>query len=248
MDRRSFVLCATASVLSTPAVADEWWKKVLGDVLSGDGGIGGTASGLSVGDVTLGLKDALRVSTSRVINRVGKPDGYLLDKLIHIPLPKSLQSAQKIMSAVGMSGMLDDLEVRLNRGAETAAPYAKNIFRDAIRSMTFDDAMGILKGPDDSATRYFQRKMTPNLQTTFRPIITNELDDAGAFTVLSNAANRYTSLPLGNNVDAFAKDKLVEHGLDYALDGIFHYLGKEEAAIRNNPAKRTTDILKKVFA
>jgi len=31
------------------------------------------------------------------------------------------------------------------------------------------------------------------------------------------------------------------------MDGIFYYMAKEEAAIRRNPAKRTTDLLKKVF-
>ena len=32
-----------------------------------------------------------------------------------------------------------------------------------------------------------------------------------------------------------------------ALDGLFYYIGKEEAAIRTNPAERTTAILKQVF-
>ena len=35
--------------------------------------------------------------------------------------------------------------------------------------------------------------------------------------------------------------------LDAALSGVFFYLAKEEAAIRENPAARSTDLLKKVF-
>jgi len=31
------------------------------------------------------------------------------------------------------------------------------------------------------------------------------------------------------------------------LDGIFHYLAQEEAAIRTDPGARTTDLLKRVF-
>ncbi|WP_200889333.1 DUF4197 family protein [Geoalkalibacter ferrihydriticus] len=31
------------------------------------------------------------------------------------------------------------------------------------------------------------------------------------------------------------------------MDGIFYYLAEEEAAIRRNPAKRTTELLRQVF-
>jgi hypothetical protein len=44
-----------------------------------------------------------------------------------------------------------------------------------------------------------------------------------------------------------AKANLTEYGLDKTLDGIFFYLAEEEKAIRQNPAARTTDLLKKVF-
>jgi len=35
--------------------------------------------------------------------------------------------------------------------------------------------------------------------------------------------------------------------VDGALDGIFLYLAREEAAIREDPVKRSTDLLKQVF-
>ncbi|MDH3393507.1 MAG: DUF4197 domain-containing protein [Desulfobulbaceae bacterium] len=31
------------------------------------------------------------------------------------------------------------------------------------------------------------------------------------------------------------------------MDGIFYYVAKEEAAIRENPVRQTTDLLKRVF-
>ena len=33
-----------------------------------------------------------------------------------------------------------------------------------------------------------------------------------------------------------------------ALDGVFYYVAAEEKAIRNNPAERTTKLLKSVFS
>lgn len=43
------------------------------------------------------------------------------------------------------------------------------------------------------------------------------------------------------------KANLTEHVIQKGLDGIFYYIAKEEAAIRNDPVKQTTDLLKRVF-
>ncbi len=138
--------------------------------------------------------------------------------------------------------MLDDLELRMNRGAETAAPKALNIFTDAISRMSIDDARGILQGPQDAATQYFKRTTSEPLGKAFRPIIDKSLGDAGAVKALNGVkqqAGGFASMLGGFNMTDFT--------LDGALAGLFHYLAQEEAAIRTNPAARTTDLLKKVF-
>ena len=114
---------------------------------------------LSVGEIAGGLKDALRVGTQSVVGQLGADDGFSKDPAIHIPLPESMQTVQSALSKLGMSGLLDDLELRLNRAAETATPKAKDLFWDAIGAMTLEDVNAIYEGPDDSATRYFQGKM-----------------------------------------------------------------------------------------
>ncbi|MEN9855875.1 MAG: hypothetical protein RL186_1878 [Pseudomonadota bacterium] len=43
------------------------------------------------------------------------------------------------------------------------------------------------------------------------------------------------------------KTQLVGFAVTKALDGLFLYIGEEERAIRQDPAKRTTDLLKRVF-
>ena len=123
----------------------------------------GTASDLSLGEIGGGLKEALRVGSERVVAQVGRSDGYNADPEIHLPLPESLRTVQSTLRMAGMSGLLDDLELKLNRAAEVAAPKAKALFWQSISEMTLEDVEGIYNGPDDAATRYFQGKMTPAL-------------------------------------------------------------------------------------
>src|SRR5262249_26528565 len=103
------------------------------------GGAGSSGAGLSQNQIGLGLKDALKVASQRVIGRVGKTDGYFRDPAIRIPLPGPLQQVEGPLKAVGASAMLDDLQLKMNRGAEQAAPKALDIFVDAATKMSFDD-------------------------------------------------------------------------------------------------------------
>lgn len=209
--------------------------------------VGEAASFISRGDAVDGVKEALRVGTGRAVARVGKRDGYFLDKAIHINLPQSVQSAQRVLERVGLADLFDDLELRLNRAAESSAPKAKAIFVNTIRSMSIEDAVGIVKGPDDSATRYFQRQMDKPLRRAFRPVIVSEMNKTGAMRSFERIVARYSDIPLVPDLDRRARTQLVDHGLKYSLRGLFHWVGKEEAAIRNDPAKRTTRILRNVF-
>ncbi|MEJ2114480.1 MAG: DUF4197 domain-containing protein [Gammaproteobacteria bacterium] len=203
-----------------------------------------TTSKLTDAEVSLGLKEALRVGSDLVVSQLGATDGFNADPSIHIPLPNSLQKVQSTLEKVGMSGLLDDLETRLNRAAEIATPKAKELFLNTISAMTLDDAQNILAGKNDAATRYFQSKMTPDLVKEFTPIVNDSLAEAGAIKSYDNAIGQYKKLPLVPDAQANLSSYVVEKG----MDGIFHYLALEEAKIRTNPIARTTDLLKKVFA
>ena len=128
----------------------------------------GVASNLTDSEIASGLKEALEVGSNLVVNQLGTEGGFNADPNIHIPLPNSLQKVQSTLEKVGMSGMLDDLETRLNRAAEIATPRAKELFLNAIQAMTLEDARNILAGENDAATRYFQAKMTPDLVEELR--------------------------------------------------------------------------------
>lgn len=206
-------------------------------------GTGTTTAILSNQEIGSGLREALKVGVKTVVGQVGAVDGFNGDPLIHVPLPDSLQTVQKTLSRVGMSTLMDDLEVRLNRAAEAAAPEAQEVFWQAIDEMTMDDVRQIYDGPDDAATRYFERNMTPSLVERMKPIVDSSLAEVGAVRAYDNAIGRYKAVPFVPDVKA----DLTQHVLERALHGLFLYLAQEEAAIRQNPAKRTTALLQKVF-
>lgn len=198
---------------------------------------------LSRADMVDGLKEALKVGTERVVSQLGQTDGFNADQAIHIPLPSQLQTVKGWLDKVGMGGMMDDLETRLNRAAEQATPQAKQLFWNAIKEMSFDDAKRIYNGPDDAATQYLREKMNAPLTDTLRPIIDKSLSEVGAVKAYESAMGRYQNIPFVPDVKA----DLTDHTLAKGMDGIFYYLAQEEAAIRKDPVKRTTELLRKVF-
>lgn len=194
-------------------------------------------------DIAAGLKEALKVGAERVVSQVGKKNGYLNDKAIHIVLPKKLQKAHKTLSKLGLGRYTKELETKMNRAAELAAPKAKTIFYSAIKDMRWQDVKAIYNGKHDAATQYFKSKMTPALKRMMKPLIDKTLAEAGAVKAYERAVKQYHSIPFVPRV----KSDLTGYVMDKGINGLFYYLAKEEAAIRENPVKRTTALLKRVF-
>ena len=254
--RRRTVLCFVLALAPGQAFAQINLPGTLGQILKGSGGGGAS---LSQGEIGSGLKDLLKVAARTVVNQVGKADGYFGDPAIKIPLPDVLQKVQRPLAAVGASGMLDDLSLRMNRGAEQAAPKALNIFVNAATNMSFDDARQILTGPQDSATQYFRRACSDQLTVAFTPVMSSALSGTGAMRAMRTVQQKVQSIPalglltqLGGQQGGMAQSlmsfDLVGFATGGALAGLFHYLGVQEANIRANPAARTTDLLRKIFS
>jgi hypothetical protein len=231
---------ALAGVLALPLAACETLDP---SILSGVLGSGV----LSQADAARGIRAALNNGILSALGIVGRSGGFLDDGNIHIPLPKKLASVQSILSQVGAGGVLNQLEMQLNRGAEKAAPVAKGIFFDAINGLSIGDAIGIVRGPENAATQYLQDKTTPRLTSLFTPIMESSLADTGALKLLDEVMGRLNNIPFAPSLGASARSDLIGHGVNYGLGGVFHYVAKEEASIRRDPAKRTSEILRRVF-
>lgn len=204
----------------------------------------GSADGVGSNEISAGLKQALDISTGAVVSQLGAAGGFSKDPSIHIPLPENLRKARDIASKLGLGHSFDQLEAKLNEAAETAAIKAKPLFIDAIRNMTLEDAKSILNGSDDAATQYLRKQMGPSLNKAMQPVVSDALAETGAvssYDKLVRASGRFSQLMPDLNAD------LNQHVVDAASQGIFDYLAVEEAAIRADPAKRTTELLKRVF-
>lgn len=221
--------------------AEKWWEKAASLLSASDESQ--DQGQLDGGEIADAFKQALRMGSETVVTRLGAADGFNADSAIHIPLPGELDRVKSMLATVGMSGAVEDLELKLNRAAEQATPIAKELFVQAISDMTFEDVMTIYQGPNDSATSYFKEKMSPSLAGQMKPIVEDSLSQVGAIQVLDQVMGRYQAIPFARDVDLDMTDYVVQKG----MDGIFYYLAREEASIREDPLRQTTDLLKKVF-
>ena len=206
-------------------------------------GVGGQGSGLSDAKIGSGLKEALQIGTENAVNITGKTDGYFMNQVIKILMPEKLKTFEKGLRAVGYGPQIDEFVLSMNRSAEKAAPFAKQIFWDAIGEMTFDDVRKILSGNDTAATDYFKGKTTNKLTDTFKPIVSNSMNEVGVTRQYKELVGRYESIPFVKK-ESFDLDQYV---VSKALGGLFHMVGEEEKKIRQDPVGTGSALLQKVF-
>lgn len=237
------------------------WQKVLKDVTQ-SGGISGTTtsvpgtSGLNDSEVGAGLKEALASGVSRAIEQLGRDDGFWSNSAVRIPLPGTLRKAGEVAGRLGQGAQFEAFQRTLNQAAEKAVPEVADIFGNAIRQMSLTDARNILTGGDHAATDYFRRTAGEALTTRIQPIVASSTDAVGvtrgykeliASDAVGGTLGKLQSLGGGGasaSADSLDLDRYVT---DRTIDGLFHVIAEQEAAIRNNPAARTTDLLRKVF-
>jgi hypothetical protein len=197
---------------------------------------------LSTEDIAAGLKEALSVGAQRGSDKLSAADGFFKNAALKILMPAEAKKVEETLRGIGMGKQVDQAILAMNRAAEDATKSAAPIFVNAVKSMTIDDAMGILKGGDNAATNYLKGKTTPQLTEAFRPVIEQSLQKVDATkywnTIFSNY-NRVAKDKINPDLPAYVTEK--------ALAGIFMQLADEEKSIRQNPAARTTELLKKVF-
>jgi len=205
--------------------------------------LGGNTGGVSNTEIGQGLRQALEIGIGKGSTAASKTDGYFKNPIIKILWPDKAKKVANTLNTIGLGSMVNKVEMSLNRAAEKAAKESKPIFVNAIRQLTFQDVMSILKGEKNAATNFLRRTTTNQLRTKFNPIIGNALNSVNATKYWDEAINKYNAIPLTNKIDL----DLQEYVTDRALDGLFKLVEKEEAKIRQDPLARTTDLLKRVF-
>ena len=232
---RSIALVVLTSALLAGCAAQDW-RDVSGGLM--------TASGEpDTRTIAAGLKEALRVGARRTVDNAAREGGYLDSPEIRISLPSEFESMANTLRRIGLGGQLDNLETRMNRAAEKAAAEATPVFIDAISSMSFADARAVLAGGDTAATDYLRDATSGELRTRYSPIVDEHLQDLGVVQLYESLHDRYERIPMVPALEFTPGDYVT----DRALDGLFKLLAVEEKKIRENPAARTTALLRRVF-
>jgi len=203
---------------------------------------GGSKSSLSNDDIISGLKEALSVGTNQSAQKLSSVDGFFKDAAIKILMPEEAKKVESKLRALGMGKQVDNAILSMNRAAEEAAKEAAPIFINAIRGITIQDGLGILRGGDFAATEYLKGRTTASLTEAFRPIIEAALEKVNAtkhWNTVFSTYNKFSSDKVNTDLAAYVTEK--------ALAGIFYQVSLEEQKIRKDPLARTSDILKKVF-
>lgn len=199
---------------------------------------------LSENEIANGLKEALKVGIANGSAEASRTDGYLKNEYIKILFPPDAQKVENTLRQIGLGDEVDRFVLSLNRAAEDAAKKSKPIFVKAITSMTINDAVGILRGPDDAATSYLKRTTNEELYGTFFPVVDSTLNINQATRYYADLVNTYNKIPFVQKVNPDLK----QYATQKAMDGLYFLIAQEEKKIREDPAARVTEILKRVFA
>lgn len=233
------------SLASLPVQAD--WSKYLDSAREAldSSGAEVSATALSNDEMVAGLKQALDKGTQFAVKKLGQPGGFLDNKQVRIPMPDSLSWVESSLRTLGQDEMADEFIETMNRAAEQAVPEAADIFGEAIRDMSVQDAQAILAGPDNAATEYFRSNTETGLTERMRPIVESATASTGvtsAYKGMLGAAGGFAGMmpASATDIDGYITSK--------TLDGLFLMIAKEEGKIRNNPMARSTELLQKVFS
>lgn len=241
---KHWLILAAGLTLALPAHAIDWnemLRGVLGKPAEQPAASGVDA--LSNADINAGLKEALARGADAAVAQLGQKDGFFGNAALKIPLPSSLQKAEKAMRMFGMGKQADDLVLSMNRAAEAAVPEARTLLVDAVRQMTLEDAKGILTGGQTSATEFFRNKTEATLTERFGPIVKATTDKVG----LAQQYNQYAGMAAQFNLIDKQQASVEQYVTQQALDRLYTVIGEKEAAIRANPMQAGSDLLKKVF-
>ena len=240
------ILLFTFIYLGTPSTNAQGLKNLIKKATSIDSNIQQVSKGtnlLQQNDIATGLKEALQIGTEKSIKNLSSIDGFFGNAALKILMPPEAEKIETSLRKIGLNKQVDEAILSMNRAAEDACKSAVPVFVDAIKHISFDDAIGILKGNDDAATSYLKNKTSIELTNQFKPTIEASLQKVGAtknWNTIITQYNRFILKKINPDLTAYVTER--------ALMGIFSQIAIEEKNIRKDPMARSTNLLKKVFS
>jgi hypothetical protein len=189
---------------------------------------------------TDGLRQTLVQAGTEAVTGLGKPDGFLGNPKVKIPLPDQLARMESLLRTLGLGAQADELVTTMNRAAESAVSEAKPILVNAVKKMSIADAKGILTGGEDAATQYFRRTTGDEMRAKFRPVVAKTVNRLGVVQRYDALASKAGSLGLkAQSTEDYVTDK--------SLDGLWLMVAEREKALRQNPVSAVTAIARQVL-
>jgi Protein of unknown function (DUF4197) len=191
-------------------------------------------------DLTEAIRRLLGLSAQRAFATLVRENGFFESDIARISLPDALGGARasSILAAVLRSeAFRARLTQQVNRAAERGAELAAPVVTEAIRKMSVGDVLAVVRGGPSAATGLLQSSLGDRLIETMLPGIGNglKLFDSG---VVTEALRLVSGIDFaGLRADVARK----------ASAGIYRAIGREEAAIRANPAGTGDPLLAAVF-
>lgn len=201
------------------------------------------ALALGMDEAAAGVRAALERGAASAVSLLGRSDGFLGNPKVRIPLPGMLEDAAKLLSRLGQKQRVEELVTAMNRAAEQAVPEARTLLLDAVRALSVEDAIDVVRGGPTSVTDFFARKTRAPLTTRFLPIVTRATEKVQLAERYNAFASRAAGLGLVRGDDA----NLQQYVTGKALDGLYLMIGEEEQRIRADPVKTGSQLLKQVF-
>lgn len=248
MRRPAFVLiaCITVATAATGASAQSLERQLKEQLLGSK-----STNGLSEHDASGGIKEALAQGVDRAVRQLGKQDGFFRDQAVKIFVPESIRKVADLARQFGAGKKVDAFELSMNRAAEKAVPAAAGILADAVRQMTVQDAISLVRGGETSATDFFRRNSEQRLYAAFRPIVEKQTAAVGVTQKYKDfskkAGGGSMAALLGGGQGSASSADLDDYVTRETIDGLFHVIAEQEKQIRQNPASRTTELLRRVF-
>jgi hypothetical protein len=201
------------------------------------------ARAASESDSAVAIRTALERGAVAAVNLLGRTDGFLGNPKVRIPLPGALADAAGMLRGMGMGKRIDELETAMNRAAEAAVPQARQLLVATVKALSVEDAVRIVSGGDDAATRFFADKTRAPLTERFLPIVTRATEKVALAAKYNAVAGRASNMGLLKPEDADVQRYVTRR----ALDGLYLVIGEEERKIRRDPVGTGSAILEKVF-
>lgn len=215
----------------------------MSEILGETGSSAGIPGLKNQGNLAGAVKETLEISSNRAANALSQPGGYLNDAARKIVLPEQFDTITKTMRQFGFGNRVDQLEERMNKGAEQAALKAGDLFVSTIKEMDIKDAANIIGGGNTAATEYFRQETETQLRSEYDPIIRQNLEEVGFYDQYRHVLDVYESLPISSKPNLNLNDYVVEQ----SLNGLFSKMAEEEKSIRANPIQRGSDVLGTIF-